>query len=80
MTDSYLDNLATEELNGRVIKNTVRTAHALAVSAGKPLSAQHIDDALKFVRRFDAEITSEENGERADPEELQRRRKRQRIE
>ena len=80
MTDLYLDKLADEELNGRVIKNTVRTAHALAVSEGEPLNVQHIETALRFVRGFDAEMISEEDEERDNPEQPHRKRKRQRVE
>ena len=80
MTDAYLDRLAVEELNGRVIKNTVRTAYALANSAGESLSAEHIDTALKFMPNFDTEMASKEDEERDDRGELQRQRKRQRLE
>jgi hypothetical protein len=34
--------LAGCEVNGRVIKQTVRTAQALALSAGVPLAMEHI--------------------------------------
>ena len=80
MDDDYLENLAAEEWNGRQIKNTVRTAHALAVSAGRALNPQDIKTALEFMRRFDAELIDDGNEEGEDPEMFGRRLKRRRIE
>jgi hypothetical protein len=37
-----IDNLSSRNLNGRVIKQSVRTAQALAVSAGERLSMSHV--------------------------------------
>lgn len=39
----YLDKLAFKEFNGRSIKNTVRTASALALSKGVLLAEEHLD-------------------------------------
>lgn len=43
-----LDALAAIELNGRAIKQTVRTAQALALTRGVPLSTDHIDTVLSM--------------------------------
>ncbi|KAH8901286.1 hypothetical protein GQ53DRAFT_631411, partial [Thozetella sp. PMI_491] len=53
-SDGTLDKLAQEDLNGRQIKNIVRTASALAFSDMKPLRADHIFGAVKSMKDFDA--------------------------
>ena len=70
------------DLNGRQIKNTVRTGHALAVSEGIDLAAQHLDMALKVTKTFDVDLlrpmTDEE--EQNDPQVSEYRVKRRRQE
>lgn len=48
--------LARHELNGRQIKNTVRTAQALAVNKGEPLSMSHIRQVLEVQMSFDRDL------------------------
>lgn len=48
--------LARYELNGRQIKNTVRTAQALAVNKGEPLSMSHIRQVLEVQTNFDRDL------------------------
>lgn len=43
-----LDELAAANINGRVIKQTVRTAQALAVSAGGALQMDHLRQVLRL--------------------------------
>lgn len=43
-----LKELAKHDINGRVIKNTVRLAYSLAASKKEPLSMKHIEAALRF--------------------------------
>jgi hypothetical protein len=43
-----LDALAAIELNGRAIKQTVRTAQALALTRGVALGTDHIDTVLSM--------------------------------
>lgn len=43
-----LDALAAIELNGRAIKQTVRTAQALALTRGVALGRDHIDTVLSM--------------------------------
>jgi hypothetical protein len=50
--DECLQRLTLEELNGRQIKNIVRTAYSLALSAGKDLELAHIEMALRNVQAF----------------------------
>ncbi|TVY82813.1 putative 26S proteasome regulatory subunit-like protein [Lachnellula suecica] len=55
-TEEYLGRIGREVLNGRQIKNTVRTANALAVSAGQLLSPVHIDTALRAMKMFESDF------------------------
>lgn len=48
--------LARHNLNGRQIKNTVRTAQALAVNKGEPLSMEHIKRVLDVALAFDRDL------------------------
>jgi hypothetical protein len=50
------DSLARHELNGRQIKNTVRTAQALAVNKGEALSMSHIRQVLEVQMNFDRDL------------------------
>jgi hypothetical protein len=43
-------------LNGRQIKNTVRTAQALAVNKKEPLSMEHIKRVLDVALAFDRDL------------------------
>jgi hypothetical protein len=54
-----LDKLANEELNGRQIKNIVRTAHALAVSQNSDLRLSHINMALKVMSKFEMDFVQD---------------------
>jgi hypothetical protein len=49
-------NLAKHNLNGRQIKNTVRTAQALAVNKGEPLAMEHIKRVLDVALAFDRDL------------------------
>ncbi|OAA67111.1 aaa family ATPase [Niveomyces insectorum RCEF 264] len=48
--------LARHDLNGRQIKNTVRTAQALAVNKGEPLCMSHIRQVLDVQMSFDRDL------------------------
>jgi AAA+ superfamily predicted ATPase len=50
------NTLARQNLNGRQIKNTIRTAQALAVNKGEPLSMRHIREVLDVLQRFDQDL------------------------
>ncbi|KAH6672437.1 P-loop containing nucleoside triphosphate hydrolase protein [Halenospora varia] len=73
LTDAYLDEMGKEELNGRQIKNTVRTAYALSVSAKLLLSPQDIETALKAMRMFEFDFA--ESFEGAEEHSNKRRRR-----
>lgn len=55
-TEEDYNDLARNELNGRQIKNTVRTAQALAVNKGEPLSMDHIRQVLEVQMSFDRDL------------------------
>lgn len=55
-TDKDLDALARHNLNGRQIKNSVRTAQALAVNEVTPLSMAHIKRVLEVAETFDQDL------------------------
>ncbi|KAM0749809.1 P-loop containing nucleoside triphosphate hydrolase protein [Meredithblackwellia eburnea MCA 4105] len=52
----YLDKLANKQFNGRSIKNTVRTASALAASKGIPLAEHHLETVVRASETFLADI------------------------
>ncbi|KAE8551441.1 hypothetical protein EYB25_005328 [Talaromyces marneffei] len=54
--DKDLDILARHNLNGRQIKNSVRTAQALAVNEKLPLSMSHIKRVLDVAETFDHDL------------------------
>ncbi|KAK9420368.1 putative AAA+ ATPase domain-containing protein [Seiridium unicorne] len=62
--DSALQELAKANVNGRQIKNTVRTAYALALAEEERFGVEQVRDVLETVRDF-----------KADFEEGRRRRK-----
>ena len=55
-TDEDFNSLARYDLNGRQIKNTVRTAQALAVNKREPLSMSHIRQVLEVQMSFDRDL------------------------
>ncbi|KAI1632274.1 hypothetical protein F4809DRAFT_656619 [Biscogniauxia mediterranea] len=57
---------AAHDLNGRQIKNAVRTAHALAVAEGARLGPDQVRDVLETVTQFRDDLRAEAGtGERA---------------
>ncbi|KAI2722727.1 hypothetical protein CBS147332_3656 [Penicillium roqueforti] len=50
------DMLSRHTLNGRQIKNSVRTAQALAVNEQAPLSMDHIKSVLEVAETFDQDL------------------------
>ncbi|KAK2052367.1 ATPase [Colletotrichum caudatum] len=60
-SDEDYDSLAKHDLNGRQIKNTVRTAQALAVNKREPLSMEHIRQVLDVQNSFDLHLKGGES-------------------
>ena len=82
-TDGVLEELAAEPLNGRQIKNLVRTASALAISdekSGGNILQDHLAMALKpmkdFLKDMESEVdeASEGTGSNQDERGSKRRR------
>jgi hypothetical protein len=76
--DKALAELASKDLNGRQIKNAVRTAHALAVSSGTELSMKYLMIALGAMETFDADF-EDSMAEPAEPPLPEQGRKRRRL-
>lgn len=56
LTEEDYADLAKHDLNGRQIKNTVRTAQALAVNKGEALGMRHIRQVLDVLVSFDRDL------------------------
>ena len=56
VTAADLDNLSRRSLNGRQIKNIVRTSQALANSKGQKLMMEHLTQALGVTERFEHDL------------------------
>lgn len=54
-----LDTLAKFDINGRQIKNSVRTASTLARSMNMALGKEHIDIVLGTIESFEADLNEE---------------------
>jgi SpoVK/Ycf46/Vps4 family AAA+-type ATPase len=50
LSDKDLESLASIEMNGRQIKNTIKTARLLSKQANVPLDLGHVDMVLKVKR------------------------------
>ncbi|KAE9362679.1 P-loop containing nucleoside triphosphate hydrolase protein [Stipitochalara longipes BDJ] len=66
LDDKYLDKLSKEELNGRQIKNTVRTAQALALADGTGLNPKHIEGSLTAMSMFEVDFNAKDGGSGGD--------------
>lgn len=55
-SDDDYNTLARNDLNGRQIKNAVRTAQALAVNMGEKLSMEHIKRVLAVAESFERDL------------------------
>ena len=53
--DDY-DRLSRRNVNGRQIKNAVRTAQALALDEGKPLTLDHVLKVLDVGESFERDL------------------------
>ena len=50
--DAEVERLATHVMNGREIKNVLKTAQLLANRKGKPLSFEHVQAVLSIEQRY----------------------------
>jgi SpoVK/Ycf46/Vps4 family AAA+-type ATPase len=50
--ESHLEEMASEEMNGRQIRNAMTTARQLALHREEQLQWEHLDQVLKTAREF----------------------------
>lgn len=55
--------LARDDLNGRQIRNCIRTARQLASQANEPLSYDHLKKAIKVAQEFEQYIVETHSGQ-----------------
>jgi SpoVK/Ycf46/Vps4 family AAA+-type ATPase len=55
-SESDLNDLAKVNINGRQIKNTVRTANTLAKSTKTTLNKEHLEVVLETIRDFEDDL------------------------
>ncbi|KAF2468237.1 P-loop containing nucleoside triphosphate hydrolase protein [Lindgomyces ingoldianus] len=80
--DRLLDELASHDLNGRQMRNVVRTAYAIALSKGSSLTADHLRTTIKAMVTFQEERNlsdSDSSSVRHEWGSHERRRKRPRL-
>lgn len=58
VSEAELKSLATRNVNGRQVKNAVKTANSLAVSRGENLRCKHLDEVLDVMEKFAREFES----------------------
>ncbi|KAI9769842.1 MAG: hypothetical protein M1840_003836 [Geoglossum simile] len=56
LSQKNMESLAEKDLNGRQIKNAVRTALALAMNEGKKMSYEHLDTVLQAIDDFNRDF------------------------
>ncbi len=81
LTEECLNRLAVDAINGRQIKNTVRTAQALAASEQSGLKEEHIKQSLNAMSMFERdfeEVREDEDDEDGEENLLERRSKKRR--
>jgi len=83
MDDHFLDTISAKDFNGRQIKNIVRTAHALAVSANEAIGPKHIENAIQvledFEKDFEEDAAADAGMSGLDMQEYSRDPKRRRL-
>jgi len=56
VTEGQWDSLAKTKVNGRQIKNAVRTAQALAASTDSRLGFMHVSEVLSVMAQFEEDM------------------------
>jgi hypothetical protein len=62
VTDEQISELATREVNGRQIKNAVRTAHSLARGRGENVRYAHLVETMDAMKEFVGEFEGMRSG------------------
>ena len=63
LNNTVLGDLASHKFNGRVIKNAVRMAHALAVDEDTALGLSHLKSAVEAMALFENDLLEENDME-----------------
>jgi hypothetical protein len=65
LNEVVLEEVSGYEFDGRMIKNAVRMAHAVATDEGAPLSVSHLRKAIRSIQDFkeDMELADKEEEE-----------------
>lgn len=61
VTEDQLDKLTDKDINGRQVKNAVKTASSLAVSRGEKLGYKHFSEVLNVMEQFRTEFETMRN-------------------
>lgn len=61
VTDEQISELAKRDVNGRQIKNAVRTAHSLALGRGGQVAYAHLVETMDAMREFVGEFEGVRN-------------------
>jgi SpoVK/Ycf46/Vps4 family AAA+-type ATPase len=61
ISETEWNNMITKQLNGRQIKNAVRTSQALAHSRKQELKFEHINQVLSVMEQFESDMKSMKN-------------------
>lgn len=56
MDEQFLHTLSAKDLNGRHIKNIMRTANALAVSSNETIGQKHVESAMAILEEFERDF------------------------
>ncbi|KAI5116671.1 hypothetical protein M0805_007843 [Coniferiporia weirii] len=58
LSEKELAQLSDRKINGRQIKNAVRTASALAISSGEALGYKHLEQVLEMMAEFESDLNT----------------------
>jgi SpoVK/Ycf46/Vps4 family AAA+-type ATPase len=63
LTESEWTSISEAKINGRQIKNAVRSCKGLAASRGQPISFDHIQEVLSIVAQFERDFQVEKQAD-----------------
>lgn len=63
LSETELVALSEAKINGRQIKNAVRSCQGLAASRGKPIDFGHIQEVLRIMAQFEKDFQREKESE-----------------
>jgi hypothetical protein len=66
LSESDLSTLSEAKINGRQIKNAVRSCQGLAASRGQHISFEHIQEVLSIMAQFEKDFRREKEDDKID--------------